>query len=408
MKILVLNCGSSSIKFQLFDMKDKTIPLKGIAEKVGLKGSFVRIEKSNGEKVRFEGEIIDHIVGIEYILGIITSKKHGCISQLSEIDAVGHRVVNGGERFSASVLITDEVQGEVERFCEIAPLHNPANLKGINAIKMLIPGTPQVAVFDTAFHQTLPHYAYMYAIPYSLYKKYGIRKYGYHGTSHYYISKRACEILKVDISRQRIITTHLGNGASMAAVKDGKSIDTSMGFTPLEGLIMGTRSGDIDAGVITFIMDKEEIGLSAIGTLVNKQSGMLGITGVSSDMRKKEETAVKQHNARAVLGLDMYYYRVRKFIGAYAAAMGGVDIIVFAGGIGENSPESRERICEGLEFLGVDFDKEKNKGLRAREAVITTPDSRVKVIVVPTNEELVIAEDTMRIISENKKTSRKK
>ncbi|OFY52360.1 MAG: acetate kinase, partial [Bacteroidetes bacterium RBG_13_46_8] len=276
MKILVLNCGSSSIKFQLFDMKDKTIPLKGIAEKVGLKGSFVRIEKSNGEKVRFEGEIIDHIVGIEYILGIITSKRHGCISQLSEIDAVGHRVVNGGERFSASVLITDEVQGEVERFCEIAPLHNPANLKGINAIKMLIPGTPQVAVFDTAFHQTLPPYAYMYAIPYSLYKKYGIRKYGYHGTSHYYISKRACEILKVDISRQRIITIHLGNGASMAAVKDGKSIDTSMGFTPLEGLIMGTRSGDIDAGVITFIMDKEEIGLSAIGTLVNKQSGMLG------------------------------------------------------------------------------------------------------------------------------------
>jgi acetate kinase len=408
MKILVLNCGSSSIKFQLFDMKDKTLPVKGTAEKVGLKGSFVRIEKSNGEKIRFEGEIIDHLVGIEYILGIITSKKHGCIGQLSEIDAVGHRVVNGGERFSASVLITDEVQSEVERFCEIAPLHNPANLKGINAIKMLIPGTPQVAVFDTAFHQTLPPYAYMYAIPYALYKKYGIRKYGYHGTSHFYISKKACEILKVDISRQRIITIHLGNGASMTAVKDGKSIDTSMGFTPLEGLIMGTRSGDIDAGVITFIMDKEEIGLSAVSTLVNKQSGMLGITGVSSDMREIEEAADQHHNSRAVLGLDMYHYRVRKYIGAYAAAMGGVDIVVFAGGIGENSPESRERICEGLEFLGMEFDKEKNKGLRAKEAVISTPGSRVKVMVVPTNEELVIAEDTMRIISENLKISRKK
>lgn len=408
MKILVLNCGSSSIKFQLFDMKDKAIPVKGVAEKVGLMGSFVRIEKSNGEKVRFEGEILDHLVGIEYILGIITSKKHGCISQLSEIDAVGHRVVNGGERFSTSVLITDEVQSEIERFCEIAPLHNPANLKGINAIKMLIAGTPQVAVFDTAFHQTLPPYAYMYAIPYALYKKYGIRKYGYHGTSHFYVSKRACEILKVDISRQRIITIHLGNGASMAAVKDGKSIDTSMGFTPLEGLIMGTRSGDIDAGVITFIMDKEEIGISAIGTLVNKQSGMLGITGVSSDMREIEEAANQQHNARAVLGLDMFHYRVKKFIGAYAAVMGGVDIIVFAGGIGENSPESRECICEGLEFLGVEFDKEKNKGLRSKEAVISTPVSRVKVMVVPTNEELVIAEDTMRIISENNITSRKK
>jgi acetate kinase len=407
MKILVLNCGSSSIKFQLFEMKDKTVPVKGIAEKVGLKGSFVRIEKSDGEKVRFEGEILDHIIGIEYILGIITSKKHGCIRSLSEIDAVGHRVVNGGERFSSSVLITDDVQSEVERFCEIAPLHNPANLKGINAIKMLIPGTPQVAVFDTAFHQTLPPYSYMYAIPYSLYKKYGIRKYGYHGTSHYYISKRACEILKADISRQRIITIHLGNGASMAAVKDGKSIDTSMGFTPLEGLIMGTRSGDIDAGVITFIMDKEQIGISAIGTLVNRQSGMLGITGVSSDMREIEEAAVQQHNHRAVLGLDMFHYRVKKYIGAYAAAMGGVDIIVFAGGIGENSPSSREVICEGLEFLGVEFDKEKNKGLRSKEAVISTPSSRVKVMVVPTNEELVIAEDTMRIISENKTTRQK-
>jgi acetate kinase len=388
-------------------MKDKSIPVKGIAEKVGLKGSFIRIEKSNGEKVRFEGEIIDHLVGIEYILGIITSKKHGCIKKLTEIDAVGHRVVNGGERFSASVLITQEVQTEVERFCEIAPLHNPANLKGINAIKMLIPDIPQVAVFDTAFHQTLPPYAYMYAIPYSLYKKYGIRKYGFHGTSHYYISKRACEVLKTDIKTQRIITIHLGNGASMAAVKDGKSIDTSMGFTPLEGLIMGTRPGDLDAGVLSFIMNKEEIGLSAIGTLVNKQSGMLGITGVSSDMREIEEAAQKNQNSRALLGLDMYNYRVKKYIGAYASVMGGVDIVVFSGGVGENSPETREAVCKGLEFLGIEFDAGRNKGLRSREALISTPSSRVKVIVIPTNEELVIAEDTRRIIAEMKKTSRK-
>jgi len=406
MKILVLNCGSSSIKFQLVDMKDKSVPVKGIAEKVGLKGSFVRIEKSTGEKVRFEGEIIDHLVGIEYILGIVTSKKHGCIKKLTEIDAVGHRVVNGGERFSASVLITQEVQNEVERFCDIAPLHNPANLKGINAIKMLIPSIPQVAVFDTAFHQTLPPYAYMYAIPYSLYKKYGIRKYGFHGTSHYYISKRACEVLKTNIKKQRIITIHLGNGASMAAVKEGKSIDTSMGFTPLEGLIMGTRPGDLDAGIFSFIMDKEEIGLSAFSTLVNKQSGMLGITGVSSDMREIEDAAHKNNNKRALLGLEMYHYRVKKYIGAYASAMGGVDIIVFAGGVGENSPESREAICAGLEFLGIEFDVKRNKGLRSKEAMISADTSRVKVMVIPTNEELVIAEDTMRIVSKIKKTPR--
>jgi acetate kinase len=407
MKILVLNCGSSSIKFQLFNMTNKSILIKGIAEKVGLKGSFVRIEKQNGEKVMFEGEIIDHLVGIDYILGIITSQKHGCIKNLSEIDAVGHRVVNGGERFSSSVFITDEVINEVERFCEIAPLHNPANLKGINAIKLLIPDMPQVAVFDTAFHQTLPPYAYMYAIPYSLYKKYGIRKYGFHGMSHYYISRRACEILNVDITTQRIITAHLGNGASMAAVNNGKSIDTSMGFTPLEGLIMGTRSGDLDIGVVTFIMGKEEIGLSAIGTLVNKQSGMLGITGVSSDMREVEDAAYKQNNSRAILGLNMYAYRVKKYIGAYSAVLGGVDILVFAGGVGENGPEIRESICSGLEYLGIELDKEKNKGLKSKEAIISTPSSRVKILVVPTNEELVIAEDTMQIISEMKKSAQK-
>lgn len=383
-------------------MEDSSILTKGVAEKVGMKGSFVKLDKANGEKVKFEGEILDHETGIEYILGIITSKKHGCIHSLDEIEAVGHRIVNGGEKFSKSALITDEVQTEVEKYIDLAPLHNPANLKGINAIKNLLPGIPQVGVFDTAFHQTLPDYAFMYAIPYSLYKKYGIRRYGFHGTSHFYISKRACEIEKLDITRQRIITIHLGNGASMAAVKYGKSVDTSMGFTPNEGLIMGSRSGDLDIGVITFIMQMEEIGISQIGTLVNKQSGVLGITGISSDMREIEEAALKEKNSRAVLGLDMYHYRVKKYLGAYAAAMGGVDMVVFTGGIGENAPESRIAICSDLKFLGIEIDPAKNKGLRCKEAVISPDNAKVKVMVVPTNEELVIAEDTSRIVSTRK------
>jgi acetate kinase len=402
MKILVLNCGSSSIKFQLFNMEEKEILAKGVAEKVGMKGSFIKLEKNNGDKVRFEGEILDHQIGIEYILGIITSKKHGCILSLDEIDAVGHRVVNGGEKFNKSALITDEVQAAVEKYIDLAPLHNPANLKGVYAIKLLMPGKPQVGVFDTAFHQTLPKKAFMYAIPYSLYKKYGIRKYGYHGTSHYYISKRACEFLQVDIKKQRIITVHLGNGASMAAVKFGESVDTSMGFTPVEGLIMGTRAGDLDIGVLTYIMDKEEIGISQIGTLVNRQSGMLGITGISSDMREIEDAAFKDNNERALLGLEMYDYRVKKYVGAYAAAMGGVDIVVFAGGVGENSPETRENVCRDLEFFGIEIDPKKNNGLRSKEAVISTDGAKVKVMVIPTNEELVIAEDTERIISNKK------
>ena len=400
MKILILNCGSSSIKYQLFDMNKKSVLAKGIAEKVGLKGSFVSLEKENGEKVIFEGEIIDHLVGIEYILGIIISKKHGCISSLDEIDAVGHRVVNGGEKFSSSVFINDEVQEEIEKFSQLAPLHNPANLKGIYAVKLLIPGIPQVAVFDTAFHQTLPEYTYMYAIPYSLYKKYGIRRYGFHGTSHYYISRRACEILNKDISKLKIITCHMGNGSSMAAIKNGKSIDTSMGFTPLEGLIMGTRSGDTDIGILTFIMDKEEIGIAAINTLINKQSGMLGITGISSDMREIEDAAMKDKNHRAQLGLDMFIYRAKKYIGAYIAAMCGVDLVIFTGGIGENSPMIRAAICGCLEFMGLEFDSDKNEGIKSEEAVISKPGSKITVMVVPTNEELVIAEDTMRIVTE--------
>jgi len=382
-------------------MTDSKVIAKGIIEKIGMKGSFMMHTKSDGKKIKFEGEILDHQTGIEYILGVLISKNHGCIKDISEIDAVGHRVVHGAEKFNSSVYITDEVISQIEKCAELAPLHNPPNLKGIYAIKQLAPNIPQVAVFDTAFHQTMPPHAYMYAIPYSLYKKYGIRKYGFHGTSHLYISKRACEILNVDINSKKIITIHLGNGASMAAVKNGQSIDTSMGLTPVEGLIMGTRTGDLDIGVITFLMDKEQIGWQSANTLVNKHSGMLGITGISSDMREIKNAA-KEGNERAKLALDMYYYRVKKYIGAYAAAMGGVDIIVFAGGIGENSPESREEICQGLEFLGIEFDTNKNKGLRSEEAIITKESSKVKVIVVPTNEELVIATDTQRILKELK------
>lgn len=399
MKILVLNCGSSSIKYQLWDMSKEACLAVGIAEKVGLKGSFIKLEKEDGEKVKFEGEIIDHQTGIEYILGVLTSDKHGCIKSLSEIDAVGHRVAHGGEHFDASAFIDDFVLEQIEKCIELAPLHNPANLKGIQAMMQLIPGIRQVAVFDTAYHQTMPEHAYMYAIPYSLYNKYKIRRYGFHGTSHSYIAKRACEILGEKIEDKKIVTCHLGNGASMCAIDGGKSVDTSMGFTPIEGLIMGTRSGDLDIGVVSFIMDKEELGLNSINTVFNKQSGILGVTGVSSDMREVEEEAWEKGNERAQLGLDMYFYRIKKYVGSYAAALGGIDVLIFAGGIGENGPETREAICENMEFLGVKIDKSKNDKLRGKEMIISTDDSPVKVMVVPTNEELVIAQDTERIVA---------
>lgn len=376
----------------------------GVAEKVGLKGSFIKLEKGDGQKVRFEGEIIDHQTGIEYILGILTSKKHGCLKSLDDLDACGHRVAHGGEFFKGSSFIDDTALDEIKKLCELAPLHNPANLKGILAMKSLIPKIRQVAVFDTAFHQTMPDRAYMYAIPYSLYNKYKIRRYGFHGTSHSYISKRACEILGVDIKDQKIITCHLGNGASMCAIDGGKSVDTSMGFTPVEGLIMGTRSGDLDIGVVSFIMEKEELALASLNTVFNKQSGMLGVTGVSSDMREIEEAAWKNKNERAILGLSMYFYRIKKYIGSYIAALGGLDILIFAGGIGENGPETREEICKNLEYLGIKIDKSKNDKLRGKEQIISTADSHVKVMVVPTNEELVIAQDTEMIISKMKKS----
>lgn len=402
MKILVLNCGSSSIKYQLFDMSKEACLAVGVAEKVGLKGSFVKLEKEDGEKVRFDGEIIDHQTGIEYILGILTSKKHGMLKTLNDIEAVGHRVAHGGENFKGSTFIDDYALTEIEKCCELAPLHNPANLKGIQAMMSLIPNIRQVAVFDTAFHQTMPEHSYMYAIPYSLYNKYKIRRYGFHGTSHSFIAKRACEILGVDIETQKIITCHLGNGASMCAIDGGKSIDTTMGFTPVEGLIMGTRTGDLDIGVVSYIMDKEELALSSMNTVFNKQSGMLGVSGVSSDMRDIEDASWNKGNHRATLALNMYHYRIKKYIGAYTAALGGVDIVIFAGGIGENGPETREEICNNLEYLGVTIDPAKNDKLRGKEKIISYDDKDVKVMVVPTNEELVIAQDTLGIISELK------
>ena len=394
MKIIVLNCGSSSIKYQLFDMTNHSVLAKGVVEKVGLHGSFLKYEPFNGDSVKLEGEILDHNAGIEYILGILTSKQRGVINNFEEIDAIGHRVVLGGEDFNKSVYIDEKVIQKIEEFVSLAPLHNPANLKGIYAMQALLPETPQVATFDTAFHQTMPEYAYMYAIPYSLYKKHGIRRYGFHGTSHRYVSQRACEILKVEFSSQKIITCHLGNGASVAAIKFGKSVDTSMGLTPVEGLIMGTRCGDIDAGVLAFIiMNREAIDIQTLNTIINKHSGILGITGVSSDMREVNIAAYEQNNERAKLGLEMYHYRIRKYIGAYAAAMGGIDTIVFTGGVGENSSLTRYEVCKELGFLGLNFDQEANNSLRSEEKVITKAGSKVKVLVVPTNEELVIAQD---------------
>ena len=398
MKVLVLNCGSSSIKYKLMDMDAKAILAQGGVEKIGLNGSFLKITLPDGEKVILEGEILEHQTGIEYILGVITSKKYGCIKSLDEIDAVGHRVVHGGEKFNSSVLITDEVIQKIIECIDLAPLHNPPNLSGIYAVRELLPKVPQVGVFDTAFHQTMPDYAYLYGLPYSLYEKYAIRRYGFHGTSHRYVSERVCRFLDVPYEQQKIITCHIGNGVSISAIKDGKSVDTSMGMTPVEGLLMGTRCGDVDAGVITYIMEKENVGSHAISTIVNKYGGVLGVSGVSSDMRELD-AAIKTGNERAVLSLNMYNYRIKKYVGAYAAALGGFDILVFTGGVGENQWFTREAVCENMEFMGIRLDKEKNKEIRGIEAIITTEDSPVKVIVVPTDEELMIAQDTLNLLN---------
>jgi len=378
-------------------MTTKQVIGSGGVEKIGMKGSFMKHTRKDGQKIILEGEILEHQVAVEYILGVLTSEKHGSINSIDEIHAVGHRVVHGGEKFNSSVLITDEVIRKIQECIEIAPLHNPPNLAGITAISELLPEVPQVAVFDTAFHQTMPEYAYMYGIPYSLYKKYGIRRYGFHGTSHRYVSRRACEFLGLDYKKTKIITAHIGNGASIAAIDKGRSIDTSMGFTPVEGLMMGTRSGDVDLGVVTFIMEKEMIGPSAASTLFNKHSGVLGVSGISSDMRDIEN-AISEGNERAKLALQMYEYKIRKYIGSFMAALNGVDVLVFTGGVGENQVATRERICEGLSFAGIHIDKKINNSSRGKEELLSTEDSAVKVVVVPTDEEFMIASDTVSII----------
>lgn len=397
MKILVLNCGSSSIKYKLFDMTTKEVIAQGGIEKIGLKGSFLKLTLPNGEKKILEKDIPEHTVGVEFILNTLISPEYGAIKSLDEINAVGHRMVHGGERFSESVLLNKEVLDAFIACNDLAPLHNPANLKGVNAVSAILPNVPQVGVFDTAFHQTMPDYAYMYAIPYELYEKYGVRRYGFHGTSHRYVSQRVCEFLGVDPKGKKIITCHIGNGGSISAIKDGKCIDTSMGLTPLEGLVMGTRSGDIDAGAVTFIMEKEGLNATGISNLLNKKSGVLGVSGVSSDMRELE-AAVAAGNPKAILAEKMYFYRIKKYIGAYAAALGGVDIILFTGGVGENQANCRSEVCEGLEFMGVKIDLEKNK-VRGEEAIISADDSKVTVAVIPTDEELMIASDTLAILN---------
>lgn len=399
MKIIVLNCGSSSVKYQLFKMETEEVLAKGVAEKIGLHGSFIKHEMQDGTKVMLEGEIVDHQQGIEYILGILRSEKYGCIKHFSEIDAVGHRVVHGGEAFSGSVLIDNIVIEKMEECVDLAPLHNPPNLKGIYAMQALLPDVPQVGTFDTAFHQSMPPKAYMYAIPYSLYTKHGLRRYGFHGSSHRYVSNKAAEMLGKELKELRLITCHLGNGASIAAIKDGNSVDTSMGLTPVEGLIMGTRTGDLDLGVLLYLMQKEGIDSHTANTLINKHSGMLGITGISSDMREIEE-ARNKGNERAALGLEMYHYRIRKYIGAYAAAMGGVDAIVFTGGIGENATDSRESICQDFEFMGLEINREKNSTIRGKRGIFSAEGSKILAMVIPTNEELVIATDTQEIVKQ--------
>ena len=397
MKILVLNCGSSSIKYALYNMDTKEVMTSGGAERVGLDGAFVKVKMANGEKKQIMHDIPEHTEGVKFILSLLTDPEIGVIKDLKEIDAVGHRMVHGGEKFNKSVLLNEEVLKVFEECSDLAPLHNPANLKGVNAVSELMPGLPQVGVFDTAFHQTMPDYAYMYAVPYELYEKYAIRRYGFHGTSHRYVAQRVCDFLGVNPEDKKIITCHIGNGASIAAVDGGKCVDTSMGLTPLEGVMMGTRSGDIDGGAVAFLQKKLNLDADGISDLLNKKSGVLGITELSSDMREVE-AACEKGEPKAVLAMQMYNYRIKKYIGAYAAAMGGVDIIVFTAGVGENQWSTRQESCEGLEFLGVKIDKELNKGLRGVEKVISTPDSKVTVCIIPTDEELMIATDTMNLL----------
>ena len=395
MKVLVVNCGSSSIKYQLINMENEEVMAKGYLEKIGLPDSFLT-HKVNGEKYRIEKVITNHEEGIKLGLDQLLDENYGVIKDLKEIDAVGHRVVHGGEKFSDSVIITDEVIDAMKECIPLAPLHNPAGITGIEACKKVLPNVPMVGVFDTAFHQTIPEEAYIYAIPYEYYEKYRIRKYGFHGTSHKFVSRRVAELMGKPVEDLKIITCHLGQGGSLCAVKGGKSVDTSMGLTPLAGIPMGTRCGDIDPSIVTFLMKQENLTPDEMDTILNKKSGKLGISGVSFDDRDIEKAAA-EGNQRAKLAIDTFAYQVLGFIGRYAAQMNGVDVITFAGGVGENGPEVRSKICNSLEFLGVKIDEEKNK-VRGKECEISTPDSKVKVYVVPTDEELMIARDTMNLV----------
>ena len=397
MKILVLNCGSSSIKYALYNMDDKSVMTSGGAERVGLDGAFVKVKLANGEKKQIMHDMPEHTEGVKFIFSLLTDPEIGVIKSLKEIDAVGHRMVHGGEKFAKSVVITPEVIKAFEEVSDLAPLHNPANLKGIRAVEELMPGLPQVGVFDTAFHQTMPAYSYMYALPYEVYEKFAVRRYGFHGTSHRYVSARVCEFLGVPYEKQRIINCHIGNGGSLAAVKDGKCMDTTMGLTPLEGIMMGTRSGDVDGGAVTFLQKKLGLNPDEMSDLLNKKSGVAGVSGVGSDMRDLE-AAVAAGNERAKLATDMYNYKIKKYVGAFAAAMGGVDIIVFTAGVGENQASMRAAVCRDMEFMGVKVDEALNATIRGKEAVISTPDSKVKVVVIPTDEELMIASDTAALV----------
>ena len=399
MTILVLNCGSSSIKYQLLKMSDSKAEVlaKGLLERIGITDGILTHKPAGKEDYKVVLDIPDHTIGINMVMEALVNPVHGVISSIGEIKAVGHRVAHGGENFKESVLIDNDVKRDIEKCAELAPLHNPAHLKGILSCEKLLPGIPQVAVFDTSFHQTMPDYAFMYAIPYEYYEKYRIRKYGFHGTSHRFVAEKACRILGIDYHNTKIITCHLGNGASITAIENGKSIDTSMGFTPVDGLIMGTRTGEIDPGVLLYLADKEELSVTGVNNMINKRSGVAGISQLSSDMRDLEAAAA-EGNPKAILALNMYAYKVKKFIGAYATAMNGLDLLVFTAGVGENDFNVRKMICTGMEFLGIEFDAEANNGVRGKDKVISQPASKVRVMVVTTDEEYVIASDTKAIV----------
>lgn len=397
MKILVLNSGSSSIKYKLYDMDNESVLAQGGVERIGLDKAFIKVKLPNGEKKQIMADLPTHKEGVSLVFNCLLDPEFGAIKSLDDIEAVGHRIVQGGDKYDKSVILTKQVEKDIEELCDLAPVHNAGHLKGIRAVNELMPNTPQVCVFDNAFHSTMPDYAYLYAIPYDLYENYHVRRYGFHGTSHRYVSHRVCEMLGLDFNKAKIITCHIGNGASVAAITNGKVVDTSMGLTPLEGLMMGTRCGDIDPSAVTYLMDKLDKKPQEMCDYLNKKSGVIGITGISSDMRDIENAA-KEGNKRAQLALKMYDYRIKKYIGAYAAALGGVDVVVFTAGVGENQTGTRAQACKGLEFMGIKIDEAKNATIHGEEAIISTPDSKVKVVVVPTDEEIVIARDTKELI----------